>query len=117
MRRRDLLKAAAVAAAALPGQAAVERTQRRVFSLNRNWLYGGKTAPGATAPDFNDRNFLRVTIPHANVVLPWHSFDDKSYQFVSIYRRHFRLPRELQGRRVFVDFAGAMTAATVTVNG
>jgi len=49
-------------------------------------------------------------------VLPWHSFDDKDYQFVSIYRRHFRLPRELEGRRVFVDFAGAMTAATVTIN-
>jgi beta-galactosidase len=115
MQRRDFLKAAAIAAA-LPGKAA-EPAQRRVFSMNRNWLYGGKTVAGATAPDFNDRQFQRVTLPHANVVLPWHSFDDKDYQFVSIYRRHFRLPRDLQGRRVFVDFAGAMTAATVTING
>jgi beta-galactosidase len=116
MHRRDFLKAAAVAVAALPAEAA-EPVQRRVFPMNRNWLYGGKTVAGVTAPDFNDGQFQRVTIPHANVVLPWHSFDDKDYQFVSIYRRHFRLPRELQGRRVFVDFAGAMTAATVTING
>ena len=117
MHRRDFLKAAAVAVAVLPAEAAGEPAQRRVFSMNRNWLFGGKAVAGATAPDFNDRHFQRVTIPHTNVVLPWHSFDDKDYQFVSIYRRHFRLPRELQGRRVFVDFAGAMTATTVTING
>jgi beta-galactosidase len=117
MHRRDFLKAAAVAVAVLPAEAAGEPAQRRVFSMNRNWLFGGKAVAGATAPDFNDRHFQRVTIPHTNVVLPWHSFDDKDYQFFSIYRRHFRLPRELQGRRVFVDFAGAMTATTVTING
>ena len=39
------------------------------------------------------------------------------YQFVSLYRRHFRMPAGLSGRRVFVDFGGVMTAATVTFNG
>ena len=117
MQRRDFLKAAAMAVAALPVDAAAQPAQRHVFSVNRNWLYGGKAAPGATLPDFNDSHFERVTIPHSNVVLPWHSFDDKAYQFVSVYRRHFRLPQELQGHRVFVDFAGVMTAATVTING
>lgn len=117
MDRRDFLKAAAAAMAVLPLDAAEQPTQRRILSMNRNWLYGGKTSPGATAPDFDDRHFERVTIPHANVRLPWHSFDDKSYEFVSIYRRHFRLPREFQGHRVFVDFAGAMTASTVFLNG
>ena len=98
------------AAAAVPAQ-------RQVLPFNRRWLYGGKTVAGATAPDFDDRKFDRVTLPHTNVMLPWHSFDDKSYQFVSIYRRHFRLQAEWKGKRVFVDFAGAMTAAVVTANG
>ena len=44
----------------------------------------------ATRPDFDDRQFQRVTLPHTNKVLPWHSFDEKEYQFVSIYRRHFQ---------------------------
>src|SRR5579872_1335511 len=117
MHRRDFLRAAAAAVAALPADAAVEPSQRRVYAMNRNWLFGGKTTPGATAPGFDDSHFQRVTLPHSNVVLPWHSFDDKQYQFVSIYRRHFRVPRELKGNRVFVDFAGAMTATTITING
>ncbi|HLJ44790.1 MAG TPA: glycoside hydrolase family 2 TIM barrel-domain containing protein [Bryobacteraceae bacterium] len=119
MHRRDFLKAAAVAVAARHADAATapSSTQRHVFPMNRNWLYGGKTAAGSVERNFNDKGFDRVTLPHANVRLPWHSFDDKDYQFISIYRRHFRLPRELQSHRVFVDFAGVMTASTVYVNG
>jgi beta-galactosidase len=90
---------------------------REVFSLDRNWLYGGKAVPRCTEPDFDDSGFERVTIPHANRTFPWHGFEDKDYQFVSIYRRHFSPPKDLKDRRVFVDFAGVMAAATVTLNG
>ena len=73
--------------------------------------------PGAEAAGFDDSGFERVTLPHTNVELPWHSFDDKSYEFVSIYRRHFRVPQAWSGKRVFADFAGVMTAAKVAING
>jgi beta-galactosidase len=89
---------------------------RRILPMNRNWLYGGPAVPGCAAPDFDDGKFQRVTIPHSNNIFPWHSFDEKDFQFVSIYRRHFKLSPQ-PGRRVFVDFAGVMTAATVTING
>jgi beta-galactosidase len=90
---------------------------RRVYPLNRRWLYSDKIAPNGTKAEFNDTGFLRVTIPHTNKMLPWHGFDDKEFEFVSLYRRHFRLPVELLGRGVFIDFGGVMTAATVTING
>ena len=90
---------------------------RRVYPLNHNWLFSEKNLPNATQTRFNDGAFKRVTIPHSNRMLPWHGFDDKEYEFISIYRRHFRLPPELQGRRVFVDFGGVMTASTVWING
>ena len=96
---------------------AVNSSQRRVFPLNHKWLYSEKNVAGGTSPRFNDTGFARVTIPHTNKLLPWHGFDDKDYQFVSLYRRHFRMPAGLSGRRVFVDFGGVMTAATVTFNG
>lgn len=96
---------------------AANSSQRRVFPLNHRWLYSEKNVPGGTAARFNDSAFTRVTIPHTNKLLPWHGFDDKDYQFVSLYRRHFRMPAGLTGRRVFVDFGGVMTAATVTLNG
>ena len=100
--RRTFLKAAA-AALAIPAATAAttQPSQRRVYPMNRSWRFQDKT----------------VTLPHSNITLPWHSFDDKAYQFKSTYTRHFRLPRETQGRRIFVDFAGVMTAATVTING
>ena len=92
-------------------------SQRRVYSLNHGWLYNEKNLPGAMRAAFNDTAFARVTIPHANKLLPWHGFDDKEYEFVSIYRKHFRLPVELNARRVFADFGAVMTAAMVWING
>ena len=95
----------------------VAKSPRRIFPLNHNWLFSGKLMPDSTGPTFNDTGFTRVTIPHTNKVLPWHGFDDKDYEFISVYRRHFKLPTNLNTPRVFVDFGGVMTAATVWING
>lgn len=102
----------------LPVRAAAQTASRtRIYPLNHNWLYHEQAQPNATAPAFNDAGFKRVTIPHTNKLLPWHGFDDKEYEFVSTYRRHFKLPVEMKDARVFVDFGGVMTAATVWING
>ena len=90
---------------------------RTIYPINRNWLYGGRFVKGSMAPDFDDAAFERVTIPHTNVRLPWHSFDDKLFQFVSVYRRHLTLPKRHRGQRIFVDFDGVMTAAALYING
>src|SRR5262252_4922095 len=92
-------------------------TQRHIYAHNHGWLFSDKVVPDATRTVFNEAAFKRVTIPHTNKLLPWHGFDDKEYEFVSIYRKHFRLPPEMNGRRVFVDFGAVMTAATVWING
>jgi len=96
---------------------AANRAGRLVLPMNRNWRYSGRSGEGAHSKDFDDSGFERVAIPHANVRLPWHGFDEKTYEFVSIYRRHFKLPEEAGGKRVFVDFEAAMTASTVWING
>lgn len=90
---------------------------RRIFPLNHKWLYSDKVPPNGHSPSFDDRKFSSVTIPHTNKMLPWHGFDDKEYQFVSLYRRHFTMPPGLNGQRVFIDFGGVMTAAKVSING
>lgn len=127
MDRRDFLKSGSAALAAATLESAHDRlrfagqgsasTGRLVFPLNRNWRFSDRRVANDTARDFNDSRFDIVTIPHTNKKLPWHSFDDKTYQFVSIYRRHFKLPREARDRQVLVDFEGAMTASTVWING
>jgi beta-galactosidase len=106
------------AAGALAGQSESSRLlsaelDRRVYELNRGWLFGGRVRPGVSALDGDDSNWEKITLPHANVRLPWHSFDEKDFQFVSAYRRHFQALPGWKGKRVFVDFSGAMAAATV----
>ena len=128
MDRRDFLKTTSAAlagatlrpgslagASARPGES--NATGRMVLPINRNWRYNPVFIEGAHAKDFDDSGFERVVVPHTNVRLPWHSFDEKLYEFVSIYRRRFKLPTEAAGHHVFVDFEGVMTASTVWING
>ena len=85
--------------------------------MNRNWRYKPAKVDDAISPTFDDAGFERVVLPHTNIELPWHSFDEKSYSFISTYRRRFRQPKDAAGKRIFVDFEGAMTASTVWING
>ena len=126
MQRRDFIKGTGAIVAGMLAENALARSSdspvalplgRRVLSLNRNWRFNRSAAPDARKKDFDDSGFERVVIPHANTQVPWHSFDEKQYQFVSMYRRHFRLPPQPREHRVFVDFEGVMTAATVWLNG
>jgi len=125
MDRRDFLKSTTTLVAtsamgknlfALAPEGAPQST-RIVIPLNRDWRFNAKLPNGFQAPNFDDSGFEKVVIPHTNKRLPWHGFDEKSYEFVSAYRRHFKLPSEAKGKHVFVDFEGAMTASTVWING
>ena len=127
--RRKFIKAAGafVAVASLEKDPIRERystrsvpassTGRLLLPINRNWRYSDRLAEGFEKTGFDDSGFALVCLPHTNKRLPWHSFDEKSYEFVSAYRRPFKLPSAAKGKHVFVDFEGAMTASTVWING
>ncbi len=128
MDRRDFLKttgtliAGATVAPVLPAASPADTagngaTGRMMLPINRNWRYSPKAAAAGHERDFDDSQFARVTVPHTNLRVPWHSFDETSYECVSLYRRRFRLPASARGRRIFVDFEGVMTASTVWLNG
>ena len=101
--RRNFLKTSAAGAAAISLaanakgetfdpllEAPQSQSSRVIIPLNHDWLYSEKPPANATAPLFNDKNFIRVTIPHTNKMLPCNGFDEKEYMFVSVYRRHFQ---------------------------
>ena len=128
MHRRDFLKTTGtVLAGATLAHGAIQQDAaqssaanangRIILPINRNWRYNRSVVAAAHEKNFDDSAFESVVLPHTNVPLPWHSFDDKSYEFVSMYRRRFKLPAEARGRHVFVDFEGAMLASTVWING
>jgi beta-galactosidase len=127
MERRDFIKKTSTLVAGMLAESAfAEKSSsspllvasgRLVLPMNRNWRYSRFASAEARTKDFDDSKFERVAVPHTNIRLPWHSFDDKDYEFVSVYRRHFKVPAEARGRHVFVDFEGVMTASTVWLNG
>jgi len=123
MERRQFLKATGAAAAAsmTEGLSFASTPPRipppRTLPMNRGWRYKAEDVAGAERVAFSDAGFTEVVIPHTNVSLPWHNFDDKSYEIISTYRRSFRPPTWAKGKRIFVDFEGAMTASTVYLNG
>jgi beta-galactosidase len=127
MKRREFMKKTGALVAGILAESAFAEPSRPspvpvasgrlVLPMSRNWLFSRVAVDEARTKDCEDFQFERVVIPHANVRVPWCSFDDKDYEFVSVYRRHLRLPREARGRHVFVDFEGVMTASTVWLNG
>ncbi len=116
-----ILAGAAMTPYAFPKNAAdsnsSEPAGRLILPINRKWRYSPKFVEGGHAKQFDDSGFDSVIVPHTNVRLPWHGFDENKYEFVSLYRRRFKLPPEARGKHVFVDFEGVMTASTVWING
>ena len=92
---------------------------RKNIPLNFGWKYSESFSEEMIKPGYNDAAFEVVDIPHANKEIPYNYFDEKMYQFVSCYRKTFRLPKEAfeNGRRVILHFEGAANYSKVYLNG
>src|SRR5262249_6988015 len=92
--------------------------RRRMTShpFGTGWRFGPASA-GSDRPEFNDGRLAEVTLPHRVVPLSWRDWDPSAWDGVWMYRKRFDAPRGAEHGRVFLDFAAAMTHATVTLNG
>lgn len=88
------------------------------YNFNSDWLLKVGDIPLAEKTSFNDRDWEKVTLPHA-------FNEDEAFRLdirdlsdtVMWYRKHFVLPRETRGRKVFVEFEGARQGVDLYVNG
>ena len=92
---------------------------RKVIDLNFDWKYSETFTEEMIKPGFDDGDFVRVQIPHTNKELPYNYFDEKIFQFVSCYRKNFRLPKDAftGNKKLFITFEGAANFAKVYLNG
>ena len=72
---------------------------------------------GAEAADFDDASWESVSIPHGLELLPAEASGSINYQGEAWYRKRFRVPAELAGKRLFVHFEAIMGKSKVWVNG
>jgi beta-galactosidase len=138
--RREFLGAAIATAAYLPmvlgraypalaaGQASAAfvppRSPRSIFNFNYDWKFIREDVPGAEAPDLDEAKWATISTPHSfNDVDSFRSIishgggDRGTYKGLSWYRKHFKLPAELVGQRVFLEFEGMRQAGDIYLNG
>jgi beta-galactosidase len=126
--RRDLLGAGAMSGAtlAIGASAAQALTKKKLppslppitetYDFNQGWRFGGVYRPGSQSPGYKISKFSRINLPHTVVPLSWGNWNPAGWEQVWIYRKQFHLDAPLDGR-VFLDFDGVMTNATVYLNG
>ncbi|MCK8061628.1 MULTISPECIES: glycoside hydrolase family 2 TIM barrel-domain containing protein [unclassified Fusibacter] len=89
---------------------------RKKISLNRNWQF--KESFEVNDPhSANISEFIDVDLPHTHKELPYNSFDEEMYQFISCYRKTFKLDNVKSTERVLLHFEGSMTYTVVYLNG
>jgi beta-galactosidase len=88
----------------------------RTYDFNAGWRFGGVYRPGSEDPDYGVAAMQRITLPHTVVPLSWGDWTPASWEQLWIYRKRFSI-EPLAGQRVFLDFDGVMTNATVYLNG
>jgi beta-galactosidase len=92
--------------------------QRAVYDFNPGWRLLAGDVPNAESQAFDDSAWKAVTLPRA-----WNEDDAFKKDIgdlrtgIAWYRKHFRLPSDTAGGKVFLEFEGARQAATVYVNG
>ncbi len=89
---------------------------RNYKALNFDWKYSPVFNEDMIKKTYDDSKMEAVNIPHANKELPLNYFDEKSYQFISCYRKHFDLKIN-KGMRYILHFEGAAVYSKVYLNG
>ena len=87
---------------------------RRFVNFNNNWLF----APDRIGPEAPDSAFEPVTLPHSNQVFDHAAnVDNRDYQFLSTYRKHFKVDLPNAHSLALLEFEGIMLASSVVLNG
>lgn len=84
--------------AALPGQA------RETYNFNSSWRIDNQKKTVTLPHAWNEDEAFRVSTYDISTGVVW-------------YRKHFRLPASAWGKKVFIEFEGARSAAEVWLNG
>jgi beta-galactosidase len=91
------------------------------LDFNPGWQFLLGDAEGAQAISFDDRDWRNAALPHTarieSLVTGEPGSDTFQWQGTCWYRKHFTIDPETAGRRVFLQFDGAMNVADVWLNG
>jgi beta-galactosidase len=111
LERRCLLSGTTV------GSVVVDDEARDIIGLDASWKFKKSDVENAKEKNLNDSSWQTVNLPHTWNASDGANGDGNYYRGVGWYRRTFDAPATLAGKRTFLQFEGASTAADVYVNG
>lgn len=91
---------------------------RKSYNFNPGWkLYVGDV-PAAESVDFDDQNWKNITLPHAwNEDEAFRKSIEELSTGIAWYRKHFKLPKNSQDHKIFLEFEGIRQAGEFYLNG
>lgn len=91
---------------------------RETYNFNPGWLLKAADESGAEAASFADADWKKVTLPHAwNEDSAFKVDNKKLPSGIAWYRKHFKLPGDAAGKKVFLEFEGIHQAGEFYLNG
>lgn len=90
-------------------------SERTVLSLDNPWRFIRQDLDGAETVSFDDSSWTTVSLPHTWNALD--GFDGYIFRGAGWYRRHYTVPAEFAGRKLFIKFDGACFTTNLYVNG
>ncbi len=107
----------ACTAPVMPEEFAQENVRAK-YNFNSGWLLYVGDAEGADAVAFDDASWKPVTLPHAyNEDDAFHLPIHEHTTGISWYRKHFRVPADSRGRKIFLEFEGVRFGGDFYLNG
>jgi beta-galactosidase len=114
----------AFAAPSTSGPYVPPKSPRTTLNFNYDWRFTREDVPGAEVPAFDDAKWATVATPHSfndvdsfRKIISHGGGDLGTYKGLSWYRKHFKLPAELVGHKVFIEFEGMRQAGDIYLNG
>jgi beta-galactosidase len=103
----------------------IPTSPRVTYNFNPAWKFIFGDSIGAEKPEFDDLKWSSISLPHT-----WndtdtyrayisHSGGDQSQKLFGIgwYRKHFKLPENADGQKIFLQFDGMRQAGKFYING
>lgn len=96
----------------------IHAAEREKYNFNSDWKLKVGDIVQAEEMDYSDAEWKSVTLPHAFNEEEAFKLNIKDLTDTIVwYRKHFRLPADAKGRKVFIEFEGARQGIDLYVNG
>lgn len=111
----NILKLIAMLGVAFSVAAAPADDLRQTLNFNREWKFQQGDPASASAVVFDDLQWDDVGLPHS-FSMPYFA-SNEFYVGYGWYRKHFHVPAEWSGKRIYLEFDGVFQVAEIFVNG